>query len=486
MAFTIRSKFTLGLFFIFLLFFLILNQLVSRNIESGNRRIMTEDLTGLKNNSSAYIRQSFLTHHFANDEVYLGQMAEELAADLTRATSSDAAVYSLKGELLYTAKPALFSGAGDDLQQALQGKTAYTVFHEDGTTAVRFSYPVVIDGQKVGIMRFAKDFSLLYEQSSRIRQTIFFITLAVFAAAFLFSYLLSQHITVPLTRLTKASSEVMNGNLDVSITFRRKDEIGKLAANFTAMIGKLKSQFARIEKDRDRLEELNSSQKRFFDNVTHELKTPLTTIMGYAEIIQVKKTQDPAFFEKGMSHIVDESKRLHGMVLKLLDMSKMSPGRESFTRVEAGQILRDVCDSMTLKARRYQKTIRCGTEAGLFVYGQEDKLRQLFINLIDNAIKYGQAYTEIKADGRLGDGGLVIFTIRNESDTIPPEELGRIFEPFYRADRTAKEESSGLGLAICKEIAEQHLGGIRLASASGRTEATIEIPYSIEEDGERI
>ena len=88
------------------------------------------------------------------------------------------------------------------------------------------------------------------------------------------------------------------------------------------MISRIREQILTIERDRDRLKELNEQEKRFFDNMTHELKTPLTSIQGYAEIIKDKGESDRAFFDKGMNHIVEESRRLHNLVIKLLEVSR--------------------------------------------------------------------------------------------------------------------------------------------------------------------
>lgn len=474
---TIRGKLLIGFFLIFLIFFLILNQMVARNIESGNQKMMTDSLIGLKNNSNAYVRQSFMIHHFANDELYFGQIAEEMAKDLQHDTSTSIAMYAVTGEKLYATDSSLFTSDGDDLRQALLGKTAYRITYENSTASVLFSFPVIVDGTKVGIIRFAKDFSLLYEQSTQIRRTIFVTAMAVFAAAFLFTYLLSRHITVPLVKLSVASTEVMKGKLDTRLTFRRKDEIGKLAANFNNMIERIQAQITTIEQDRDELEELNQARKRFFDNVTHELKTPLTTIMGYATIIRENGIQDQVMFDKGITHIVDESKRLHDMVLKLLEQSKESHVADRISIVDVGYLLSDVCETMTIKAKRYKKSIRCLTQEGLFVHGQADKLRQLFINLLDNAIKYGYAHSDIEAKAELALN-VVQLTFTNKGPTISPEHLSRIFEPFYRVDSTKHEaDSAGLGLSISKGIVDEHQGSIRMTSCLEQTTVYIEMPY---------
>lgn len=475
---TIRAKFIIGFFLIFAVSFLLLNQVVVRMIQTSNQNIIADDLLGMKKNSNVYVSQAFMINHFTNDDLYFGQMAEEMVRDLQHATASDVSAYTVDGVLLYSSDQTAFFGASDDdLKQALSGKTAYTITYGRDTASVLYAYPVVIDGVKVGILRFGKDFTLLYEQSARILDIIFYIGLAIFAAAFLFSYMLSRHITIPLVKLAKASTEVKNGNLDVRLAIRRKDEIGRLAANFNDMIGQIRSQIATIERDRDRLGQLNAQRKHFFDNMTHELKTPLTSILGYAEIIRENGESDRAFFDKGMNHIVAESRRLHEMVLKLLEVSGEAVGRDELVPVETDRILRDVCEAMAFKAKRYKKTIRCEAGERLIVRGQPDRLKQLFINLLDNAIKYGSAHSEIVVRAAEPEPGLVRFAFVNEGEPIAPEHLASLFEPFYLADRRTKEAGSvGLGLGIAKAIADEHGGSIRITSENRQTAVVVEIP----------
>lgn len=480
---TIRTKFAVGFFVIFCLSFLLLNQIIAGIIASGNRKIITEDLVGLKNNSSVYVRQAFLINHYASDEIYFAQMAEEMVGDLRHATSDDVSAYSTAGELLYASDKSAFSAArADDLRHAVDGETAYSLFYEQGTAAVRYAYPVVVDGKRVGILRFAKDYSPLYEQSRRILDSLYYIALAVFAAAFLFAYLLSRHITVPIVKLTKASSQVTAGMLDVHLKIRRRDEVGRLADNFNTMIGKLRGQFATIESDRDRLKALNAQRKQFFDNVTHELKTPLTSIIGYAEMIRSNGADDPVFFDKGMGHIVQESRRLHELVVHLLEQSnpRTEPQADDLERLDAARLLWDVCESMAFKAERYRKTIACAADDGLFVNGDADQLRQLFINLVDNAIKYSDAGTVIDVRAER-EAATVRLRIGSTGEPIGDAQLERIFEPFYRGEAgSAEAGSAGLGLSISRAIVERHGGIIRIEGEGRRTSALVELPYAAE------
>nr|WP_214285433.1 HAMP domain-containing sensor histidine kinase [Bacillus subtilis] len=462
---------------IFSLSFLVLNQTVKSVIWSSNEKIVTSDLIDLKKNSIMYINQAFLINHYKNNELYFGDMADEIVDSLTHSTGSNVGVYTVDGILLSSSNKTVFSqGIDEDLAKAINGKNAYHITYDRNQAQVFFSYPVVIDGAKVGILRFSKDFNLLYKQSGEILNIIFYIALAIFVAAFLFSYILSRHITIPIVKLTEATSEVKKGKLDVDIHFSRKDEIGQLTVNFNDMITRIRDQISTIEKDRDRLKELNEQEKRFFDNMTHELKTPLTSIQGYAEIIKQKGESDQAFFDKGMNHIVKESRRLHNLVIKLLEVSRET-SKEQFDRIDAGTILKDVCESMKFRAERYKKKITYEIEDILYVYGQKNRVRQLFINLLDNAIKYSLSHSEIMIQAKV-TGDQVLFMFKNPSDPYDDNQYTKVFQPFYSINQKVTEEGSlGLGLSIVKTIVEKHGGTIKMFYEENHTIITIELAY---------
>ncbi|ULL18323.1 sensor histidine kinase [Paenibacillus sp. H1-7] len=476
---SIKAKFLVGFLIIFSVSLLLLNHFVVRIVESSNENIITQDLIALKKNSNVYVKQMFMINHYASDEIYFQQMSKELVDELRHVSSSHVSAYSVQGDKLQSSAGFPLSREGDeDLHNALNGQTSFTVQYSNRAAEVYYSYPVEIDGKKVGILRFVKDFSLLYEQSRHILDFIFYVTIAIFAAAFLFSYILSRNISIPIVQLTKASTDVTNGNLDTRIGIRRRDEIGKLAHNFNLMIEKINRQIRTIERDRDRLNELNLHRKQFYDNVTHELKTPLTSILGYAQLIKENGQSDEAFFRKGMNHIIEESDRLHGMVVKLLELSKEASMEEAPQLVEAGSLLHGVCEGMAFKAERYKKTIECSAGHDLWVYANSEKLKQLFINLIDNAVKYGAAHTVIAVSGIPAADG-IRFTVTNQGDTIPPDQWSKLFEPFYRAGPRDEDESGsrGLGLSICKAIVDEHQGTISIESVNHETTVTIVLPH---------
>ncbi|MBY7737494.1 MULTISPECIES: sensor histidine kinase [Paenibacillus] len=471
----ISIKFLIGFFLIFSLSFVVLNQTVKEFIQTSNQNLVTSELVGLKNNSNVYVRQAFLINHFSSNELYFGEIAREIATNLNHTTDSSIGVYTVEGKLLYAPDSSIFQQQmQSDLQQAIDGNTAYSITYDRNKTTVLFSYPVVIDGSKVGILRFYKDFSSLYEQTGQIRQITLYIALAIFAAAFLFSYILSRHITIPLTRLTQASTEVKNGNLDIRLHFKRRDEIGRLAENFNDMIGQISRQIHIIEKDRDHLKQLHQQEKRFFDNITHELKTPLTSILGYAELIRLNGEKDRAFFDKGMNHIIEESRRLHAMVLKLLEVSRKNIMLQELERVDIGLILQDVCESMMIRSQRYKKNIEYEINEELIMLADRDRIRQMFINLIDNAIKYSLPFSAVSVKAvRAEEKIRLIFS--NPSDPIEAEHLSRLLQPFYPAHSDSAEEGSvGLGLSIVKSIVEELAGSILITNEHNETIVTVE------------
>jgi two-component system, OmpR family, phosphate regulon sensor histidine kinase PhoR len=210
------------------------------------------------------------------------------------------------------------------------------------------------------------------------------------------------------------------------------------------------------------LKQNENYRKEFLQNLSHELKTPIFAIQGYIDTLLNGAMNNPDVHKKFLENTSKNVDRLVSLVDDLDEISRLESGhqkmnKESFTIQE---LIREVYDSLSLKAsdKQIKTSIKKGCEAPLNVNGDKEKIRQVLINLVDNAIKYGRTSGTIIASVYKTDGKHVLVEISDDGIGIAEEHLNRIFERFYRTDaaRSRKQGGSGLGLSICKHIIEAH------------------------------
>ncbi len=230
------------------------------------------------------------------------------------------------------------------------------------------------------------------------------------------------------------------------------------------MRDKIKEQIETIESEKNKVYKLEKGRKEFFNSVTHELKTPLTAISGYAELLLTGMVQDEEFDKRAIERIYSESDRLHNLVLELIDVSKgMCVIEEELKYIDIKELIIQSCNDMNIKANKYSLRIIQNINEGT-VKAQQDKIRQVLINIIDNAIKYSYGGNEIYVNSYILDNKYVIEVINN-SNPIPDEIFNNIFEPFIKSNNDNKD-SRGLGLYLCNEIIKEHNGEITIENGS--------------------
>jgi signal transduction histidine kinase len=214
----------------------------------------------------------------------------------------------------------------------------------------------------------------------------------------------------------------------------------------------------------ERVKQGQQSQRDFVANVSHELKTPITSIQGFAQAM-LDGTVDTLEQRRQAAQVIfDESTRMHRLVLELLDLARLESGIAEMARlpVEMVSLLEGVVEKFAPQAHLSQISIALTAEEPLVVSGDTDRLAQLFANLLDNALKFSPPGDSIEL--RLSrDREFAEIAVADSGPGIPPQDLGRVFERFYQTDKSRRGGASrgiGLGLAIAREIALAHGGSI--------------------------
>ncbi|MEJ7587595.1 MAG: ATP-binding protein [Ferruginibacter sp.] len=218
------------------------------------------------------------------------------------------------------------------------------------------------------------------------------------------------------------------------------------------------------------LKQNEAYRKEFLQNLSHELKTPIFAIQGYVHTLLNGALENPEVNKKFLGSTSRNIDRLVNLVDDLDEISKLERGEQLLlkTNFVIQDLVKDAFESLSIKAevKQIKMAIKKGCEVPLSVNGDKEKIRQVLINLIDNAIKYGKQNGLIEASAYRIDGKTILVEISDDGAGIGEDHLGRIFERFYRTDlaRSRKVGGSGLGLAICKHIIEAHHQAIHVRS----------------------
>lgn len=255
-------------------------------------------------------------------------------------------------------------------------------------------------------------------------------------------YFISKGITYPIKELINISNEITKGDYSKRATENINDEIGMLSINFNTMIDEIE----------DKIKELNlmnEQKQRFIDNLTHEIKTPITSIMGYSELL-LKVNVNEEIKLKALNYINSQSKRLENLSNSLLKLIMIRNNTIQTTSIKS-LILEAIS---TLEYKIYDKSINLNQNIKeTFIIGDKDLIVLLFTNILDNAIKASNNNSSLNINGNFINDNLYEIKIIDEGIGISKEDLKNVLEPFYMVDKS-RGKNLGLGLSICKEICE--------------------------------
>ncbi len=343
-----------------------------------------------------------------------------------------------------------------DVQDALAGKSLgywQGRRHGTGERIMAVSAPLVSsDGTVIGAMRYVTSLKLVNRQIRALSAAAAGVGALILLAVLLSNFYFIRTVTEPLTELTALAHRIAEGSYGIQAQKKYDDEIGDLTDAINEMSAKIG--------------ESERTQTQFISTVSHELRTPLTAITGWAETMAYDDTIS-GDSKRGIAIISKESGRLTKMVEELLEFTRIQDGRFNLN-VEALDVAGELEDAiytygnlmrqegMTVEYTPPDETIP-------LILGDPERLKQVFLNIMDNASKYGRVAGRIVVT--IGaTGAWVVIRFRDFGPGIPPEELPFVKKKFYKG--SGKERGSGIGLSVCDEIVARHKGKLELENAA--------------------
>lgn len=362
---------------------------------------------------------------------------------------------------------AAFPPKTSDISDAMQSRGPGFFLGKDpdsGERIMAVSCPMVYsNGEVIGVLRYVTSTRLVNRQIMLVALVCFGVLLVVLAVVVFSGNFFIHSVLTPVAEITEKAKRISGGSYGVQIQTRYADEIGELAET----INEMSSKISQNEK----------MQAEFISQLSHELRTPLTAINGWSETLLADENMDPDT-RQGMKIISREAKRLTEMVMDLLDFTRMQDGRMTLA-AELTDIRTVYEDTVFMYSSRLAQD---GIKLEL-IDNDEDipeiscdsqRLRQVFLNILDNAAKHGGAGKRIETEMTFENNNVVV-RIRDYGPGIPEDEIPLVKKKFYKGSSSVR--GTGIGLAVCDEIVEMHGGTLTLENAEGGgTLVTVRLP----------
>lgn len=376
--------------------------------------------------------------------------------------SASPADYSLEDALVRDVNDSS-SSPGDDrkphhCQIEVKGKPPLLCVRMALSQKVLEAFP----GTDAAAIIVAKPAASLGEVVGDLMPRLLFSGLIGVAAALVLGFLLSQSVAAPLRNIARAARSVARGNYRQRVPATGPTEVRELAANFNRMT-----------------EEVQRSQQTLRDllaNISHELKTPLTSIHGFSEAMLDGTIDDAAGIERSARIINDESNRVLRLVQELLDLSRLESGQVSMEQddLNLNELFEHVCEVFALRSEDSGVKLDMNLQGRPHIRGDFDRLEQVMNNLLDNAFRHTPSGGTVRITSRNFQPDTVQVTVSDTGYGIPPGDVPHLFERFYRSGsngaggNSGNKKGHGLGLAISREIVRAHGGDIWATSEPGK------------------
>lgn len=362
-----------------------------------------------------------------------------------------------EGNRLYVSKA--FKTTRDLTAEVVEGGRAWICFTENGEHYIQAACPVRV-GERVFYLENLRNVDGTMQEHRRSLTLCRVLTLSLMALSAVLMLLLSKYLTRPLQRLSAVSRRIAGGEYQLRCAVVSHDEIGALTEDFNAMADSVETKICELE-------DASRRQEDFVASFAHELKTPLTSIIGYSDMLR-SQVMPPEQQFKAAEYVYAQGKRLESLSHKLLEIIVYRRSAYAPAQIQAKPWLEKIAATLEPSFRERGLHLELSVEEGDFL-GEGDLLESLVTNLCDNARKASPDGAAVQLRGRREEGGYCI-SVQDHGGGIPPEALLRITEPFYMVDksRSRAQNGAGLGLALCAAVAEVHGTSLHFDSILGR------------------
>ncbi len=342
--------------------------------------------------------------------------------------------------------------------QVLQGKTLYETLHpSSGSSFRRISYPIPVEGKVQYILQAQTSLELIHDTLRWLIITLGVVSIGMLGCAWAGSHWMAGKVLSPIDTLSQTATTVSAQSLDTRLLLDAPyDEFQQLSQSFNSML--------------ERLQRVFESQRRFVGDAAHELKTPLTAMKGNVEVA-LQRDRSPADYQEVLTSCLGQIEHLSRLVKSLLTLTQFAGEHPPISRkpVLLKPLIEEIVSELAVLVQEKECVFNEHLQDVPLIHGDAGQLKQLLINLLDNAIRHTPRGGSVTVTLQ-PSGNKVCLTVEDTGSGIEPEHLPHVFDRFYRADRARDRESggTGLGLAIAREIVLAHDGTIQVQSQVGK------------------
>lgn len=465
----VKHKFAIVFIVVFLIAFSIFNYFINYTFNNYIKDKIKVEMESSYKSTYRIINKYFQNNNLEIKEEIFNKNVPEMATEINEENGCQIDIYNLNKTKEYSYENNNEEVYVDNekfeksLEKSSENKLSFNIYSKNNKVTSSITFPLYIEGNYLKIISLRGDFTDDYKSLIKLMNIWKTLTVIIFLLILISSYILCSKIIKPLEVLKSLFKKVEDGDLNIKSNIKSKDEIGELSDKFNSMREKIKNQMDIINNEKDRIIELEKNRKEFFNNVTHELKTPLTTISGYAQILKDPEFDDEEFESLALDRIEKESDRMHKLVRELIDISKdnLNIDSESMEVLNVEKFIEVIVKDLSIKAKQRNINILCRLEE-VEILASSEELKRVLINVINNAIIYSKENKDINIKLSKVEEDLELI-VKNYSEMISKEGSSKVFEPFYRYNSKISKctGGNGLGLYITYGIIKKYDGDIQ-------------------------